>query len=66
MTENTEKINNIPVEDIPLHMLKHQPERTMLIVRKVILEEQIKEKQAELKTVQKELGNSDSIMEGVY
>ena len=49
-----------------MHMLKHQPERTMLIVRKVILEEQIKEKQAELKTVQKELGNSDSIMEGVY
>ena len=66
MTENTEKINDIPVKDIPLHMLKHQPEKTMLIVRRVILEEQIKEKQAELKIVQKELGNSDSIMEGIY
>ena len=66
MTENTEKINNIPVEDIPAHMLKHQPELVMKIVRKVILEEQIKEKQAELQIVQKELGETDSIMEGVY
>ena len=42
-------------KDIPMHMLKTQPKRTMLIVMRTIKQERIKELQKEVKEINKEL-----------
>ena len=42
-------------KDIPMHMLKTQPERTMLIVLRTIKRERIKELQKEVRKINKEL-----------
>ena len=42
-------------KDIPMHMLKTQPERTMLIVMRTIKQKRIKELQKEVREINKKL-----------